>query len=70
MDWEAHPEWAEWVPAATIQHTGDVDTSVTQLCLQGQLFMSEKGFCWVDLQTLAEECIALGNVSTTAYINN
>ena len=59
LDAEGQNSWLQWQPSKTFDHTGEIDASARELSLQGKTFMSFNGFCWVDLQALIEECLAI-----------
>lgn len=62
IDCEAQPAWLTWQPLVTPEHTGEIEQSAGDLILQGKRYTSSNGFCWIDLQTLIEECIAVGSL--------
>ena len=59
LDAEGQNSWLQWQPSKTFDHTGEIDASARELSLQGKTFLSFNGFCWVDLQALIEECLAI-----------
>lgn len=64
LDIESHTSWLQWQPSRTLEHNSEIDLSAIELSLQGRLFPANNGFCWVDMQTLIEECMAINiNVS-------
>ena len=72
IDCEAQPtKWLQWQPSRTPEHTGEIDPTAGELLLHGILFPAVLGFCWVDFQTLIEECMSIStNVSYMYFYCN
>jgi hypothetical protein len=68
LDIDSHSAWFKWQPSVVLEHNSEIDLSANELTLRGNSFPVSKGFCWVDLQTLIEECLAVDvNVSSNQY---
>ena len=56
VDLEKEPDWAHWQPRPTRGHEEEVDTSPTELIINGSPVRCTNGQCWVNLEQLCIQC--------------
>jgi len=56
VDLEKEPDWAHWQPKPMRGHEEEVDTSPTELIINGNPLRCVNGQCWVNLEQLCIQC--------------
>lgn len=56
VDLEKEPDWAQWRPGPMKGHEAEVDTSPTELIINGNAVGCYNGQCWVNLEQLCVQC--------------